>query len=167
MAFTRRQFARLLQGGAAMIAAGFRSEGFGGSPFAAGGSTPSAGKPFDKRHFEALVGSRFRLQSSPDGPRFLTLLAVESLTRKPAPGKRATPQVECSTLRFSSEGAELPEGLYLLQHETAGAFPLYLNPGRPGRCLALLSLVPDGYLETVSIPRRAAKQIRDRAIVTT
>ena len=168
MAYTRRHFARLLQCGAAMTAAGFRSEAFARGAFAVENTKAAAsGDLLDKQRFEPLVGSRFRMPSSLDGPRLLTLVAVESKTRAPALAERATPKVECSILRFSGAGAELPQGTYLLEHETTGAFQLYLNPGRPGRYLAILAHVPEGYLETISIPRRAVIQVPDGAIITT
>ena len=168
MAYTRRHFARLLQGGAAITAAGFRSEVFAGGAFAAENTRVEAGNGLlDKRRFETLVGSRFRMSSSSDGPRMLTLVAVESITPGPAPASRATLKIESSILRFSGAGTELPQGTYLLEHETTGPFHLYLNPGRPGRYLAVLAHVPEGYLKTISIPRRVVKHFPDGATITT
>ena len=44
-----------------------------------------------------------------------------------------------SVLRFACPGPELPSGLYRLRHPVMGEFEICLNPGKPGRCLALLS----------------------------
>lgn len=159
MAYTRRHFAKLLQAGAAMtavalrperLAAGFRGEGSGVTSSPAG----AAGWMLNRQLFDPLTGSEFRVAST-----VLTLLAVESTTRrggKQPLQRRRTPDVECTTLRFAGHGAGLPAGTYRLTHETAGEFELYVSPGRPGRYLAHLVHVPEGYLDTVSIPRGPA-----------
>jgi hypothetical protein len=168
MAYTRRHFARLLQCGAAMTAAGFRSEVFARGAFAVGNTKAEPGSDLlDKGRFEPLVGSRFLVPASSVGTGSLTLLAVESMPHAPALAERASLKIESSILRFSGAGAELREGTYLLEHETTGAFHLYLSPGRPGRYLAILAHLPQGYLNTVSIPRRAVIQVPDGAVITT
>jgi hypothetical protein len=162
MAYTRRHFAKLLPVGAAMTAAGFGAEGFSGSVFAGsvsaggGGKSRPAGNRLDKQYFETLTGTRFQINSSDAGNRSLTLLGVETPRIGGTDARRTTPTIESAILRFSAEGAELPEGTYWLKHDTAGEFPLYLQPGRPGRCLAILAHVPEGYLKTISIPRKLA-----------
>lgn len=153
MAYTRRHFAKLLQAGAACALAGFRPDVLK----AAGLRDPGAGARGAASVFEPLAGSEFRLTTSLGGsPRFLTLSAVESAIK---PGQKAllakhrTPDVEYTTLRFSLEGPALPEGSYRLEHPTAGAVDVYLNPGLPGKYRAHFSLLPEGYLAGISIPR--------------
>jgi hypothetical protein len=161
MAHTRRHFAKLLQAGTATIAAGFKDEACA----AKSGPTGAARRLLNSRLFEPLTGSEFRLSSPANGPGQLRLLAVESTIRrgeKKLLRRHSTPDVECTTLRFAGHGAELPAGTYMLTHETAGKFQLYLSPGRPGRYLAHLVHVPEGYLDTISIPRAPASAVISR-----
>jgi hypothetical protein len=150
MEFTRRHFANLLQAGAAMAAVGFPVPGIASER----SETPDKnGALFNRQRFAPLAGSTFRVASKPGEYSLVKLLAVEDVT-VPAD---ATPEIECSLLRFWSEDAGLGEGTHLLVHKTAGEFRLFMTQTRSGQLLAYLAHVPADYLAIISIPRRAVR----------
>jgi hypothetical protein len=134
MAFNRRIFAKILPGGAALFGAVSASKASAPGPVLDPVIEHPAGR-LTRRVFEPHVGSSFLLDTAPGSPRVLRLTAVEGVPSL-VPAKHP---VENSILRFACPGPELPSGLYRLLHPAMGEFEICLNPGKPGRCLALLS----------------------------
>ena len=158
MNYTRRHFSKMMQAGAALILAGSPALAAAADALASGATQDSATR-FSGAFFEGLAGSDFQVVNQASR---LRLHSVETniVRAENHPALRyPAPDVECVTLRFRGEGAQLESKSWQLEHPVAGKFELLLVPGRPGRYTASLALVPHEFLKKTPIPRRAVKLI--------
>ncbi len=99
--------------------------------------------------FSALVKTKFRVRTGPDGFVEVELTEATRSTQGTPPGKSGTAsQTECISLIFHGPGSRfLPQQAYSFAHDLLGRVELFMVP---------VSQVPDGFQYQVLINRLCA-----------
>jgi hypothetical protein len=146
------------------------AERLGGEVFTNGSLGAYAQGILSQANFESRLGSIFKAFLDNDKVAYLRLQTVTGTSASSTPplptqgrvslsqARRAptfnSPQITSFQLSFSTGGAIVTQGSYLLDNDTLGRFACFLVPGAEGFCGATFAYLPGGPSYLPTLPTR-------------